>query len=259
MPMARLHHLVGALRIDCLSRSSCSHRCTMGPSLPAFMPSGSSEDCVRHLPEVLVAIYGVGGLGVHKGMYGLCQKQDILQVLQGSVAAASQPLRTWSDISLDFVMGLPVSQGNTAVLTVMDRFSKMARIIPLPKLPSAKETAEVTMNQVFRVHGFPKDIVSDRGPQFVSRFLEGVLQAHRSYGQPDLGTTRRRTARPNALISRWKLVSGAWSPRIPPHGANTWSGLRMLIILGLHLLLVCLLFIVFSATNLQFFQPTSWR
>ena len=80
------------------------------------------------------------------------------------------PTRPWSDISLDFVTGLPVSEGNTTVLTVVDRFSKMTHFIALPKLPSAKETAEVMMNHVFRVHGFPKDIVSDRGPQFVSRF-----------------------------------------------------------------------------------------
>ena len=80
------------------------------------------------------------------------------------------PSRPWSHISMDFVTGLPVSQGNTTVLTVVDRFSKMAKFIALPKLPSAKETAEVMMNTVFRVHGFPKDIVSDRGPQFVSRF-----------------------------------------------------------------------------------------
>jgi len=80
------------------------------------------------------------------------------------------PSRPWSDISMDFVTGLPVSKGNTAVLTVVDRFSKMTHFIVLPKLPSAKETAEVMMTQVFRIHGFPKDIVSDRGPQFVSRF-----------------------------------------------------------------------------------------
>ena len=71
---------------------------------------------------------------------------------------------------MDFVNGLLVSQGNTTVLTVVNRFSKMAKFIALPKLPSAKETAEVMMNNVFRAHGFPKDIVSDRGPQFVSRF-----------------------------------------------------------------------------------------
>ena len=80
------------------------------------------------------------------------------------------PSRPWSDISLDFVTGLPVSQGNTTVLTVVDRFSKMVRFIALPKLPSAKETAEIMLNHVFRIHGFPRDIVSDRGPQFISRY-----------------------------------------------------------------------------------------
>nr|XP_043898735.1 translation initiation factor IF-2-like [Solea senegalensis] len=45
------------------------------------------------------------------------------------------PSRPWAEISMDFVMGLPVSQGNTTVLTVVDRFSKMVRFIALPKLP----------------------------------------------------------------------------------------------------------------------------
>ena len=80
------------------------------------------------------------------------------------------PSRPWSDISMDFVTGLPVSKGNTTVLTVVDRFSKMTHFIALPKLPSAKETAQIMMQNIFRIHGFPKDIVSDRGPQFISRF-----------------------------------------------------------------------------------------
>uniref|UniRef100_A0A673AXB6 Integrase catalytic domain-containing protein n=1 Tax=Sphaeramia orbicularis TaxID=375764 RepID=A0A673AXB6_9TELE len=46
----------------------------------------------------------------------------------------------------------------------------MAHFVPLPKLPSAKETAEAILYNVCRLHGFPRDIVSDRGPQFVARF-----------------------------------------------------------------------------------------
>ncbi|XP_077429679.1 uncharacterized protein LOC144056607 [Vanacampus margaritifer] len=80
------------------------------------------------------------------------------------------PSRPWAEISLDFVTGLPLSKGKTTVLTVVDRFSKMVRFLALSKLPSAKETAEVMIKHVFRVYGFPRDIVSDRGPQFVSRF-----------------------------------------------------------------------------------------
>ncbi len=54
-------------------------------------------------------------------------------------------------------------------LTVIDRFSKACRLIPLPKLPTAFETAEILCNNVFRFYGLPEDIVSDRGPQFTSR------------------------------------------------------------------------------------------
>ncbi len=54
----------------------------------------------------------------------------------------------------------------------MDRFSKAAHFIPLPKLPSAKETAVTVVDHVFRLHGLPMDVVSDRGPQFVSKFWQ---------------------------------------------------------------------------------------
>ena len=80
------------------------------------------------------------------------------------------PRRPWSHISLDFVTGLPSSGGNTVILTVVDRFSKMAHFIPLSKLPSAKETAQLVLLHIFRLHGLPIDVVSDRGPQFTSIF-----------------------------------------------------------------------------------------
>lgn len=78
------------------------------------------------------------------------------------------PHRPWSHISLDFVTRLPPSDGNTVILTVVDRCPKITLFIPLSKLPSAKETAEFLLSNVFRVHGLPSDVVSDRGPQFLS-------------------------------------------------------------------------------------------
>lgn len=90
----------------------------------------------------------------------------------GLLQPLSVPSRPWSHIALDFVTGLPPSQGKTVVLTVVDRFSKAAHFIPLPKLPSAKETAVAVVDHVFRLHGLPMDVVSDRGPQFVSKFWQ---------------------------------------------------------------------------------------
>src|SRR4029434_3598435 len=60
------------------------------------------------------------------------------------------PSRPWSHISMDFVTGLPVSEGNTVILVIVDRFSKACRFVPLPKLPSALETAKLVFNHVLR-------------------------------------------------------------------------------------------------------------
>ncbi|KAL0149072.1 hypothetical protein M9458_055687 [Cirrhinus mrigala] len=79
------------------------------------------------------------------------------------------PQRPWSHIAIDFVTDLPPSNGYTTILSIIDRFSKACRFIPLAKLPTAMETAELLCNWVFRFYGLPEDIVSDRGPQFSSR------------------------------------------------------------------------------------------
>lgn len=56
------------------------------------------------------------------------------------------------------------------ILTIVDRFSKTVYFVPMPKLPRAKETAEAVLQHVVHLHGFPVDVVSDRGPRFISQF-----------------------------------------------------------------------------------------
>lgn len=79
------------------------------------------------------------------------------------------PRRPWSHIAVDFVTGLPPSQGNTTILTIVDHFPKSAHYVALQKLPSACETADLLVHHVFRLRGIPLGIVSDRGPQFTSQ------------------------------------------------------------------------------------------
>ena len=99
---------------------------------------------------------------------------------------------------MDFVTGLPPSEGNTVILTIIDRFSKAVHYIPLPKFPSALETADLLSSHVFKLHGIPIDIVSDRGPQFASRvwsaFCKAVCTAaslSSGYHPPTNGWTER--------------------------------------------------------------------
>uniref|UniRef100_A0AAQ5X1C9 Integrase catalytic domain-containing protein n=1 Tax=Amphiprion ocellaris TaxID=80972 RepID=A0AAQ5X1C9_AMPOC len=99
------------------------------------------------------------------------------QASPGLLQPLPVPRRPWSHIAVDFVTGLPVSQGNSVILTIVDRFSKAAHFVPLPKLPTAKETAEALVLNVFRLHGIPLDIVSDRGPQFTSEVWKAFCNA----------------------------------------------------------------------------------
>lgn len=115
-----------------------------------------------------------------KGFIAACQICSQHKTARHAPSGLLQPLpiphRPWSHVSLDFVTGLPPSEGNATILTIVDRFSKSAQFVPLPKLPSAKETAELMLHHVFRLHGIPCDIVSDRGPQFTSRFWTEFCQ-----------------------------------------------------------------------------------
>lgn len=63
------------------------------------------------------------------------------------------------------------------ILTVVDRFSKSAHLIALPKLPTALGTAHLQVDHVVRIHGIPANIVSDRGPQFVSKVWKAFCKA----------------------------------------------------------------------------------
>lgn len=64
---------------------------------------------------------------------------------------------------------LLVYQSQKVTMRVVGRFSNMAHFIPLVKLPSVKEIAEIMISHVFRIPGLPTDVVSDRGPQFASQ------------------------------------------------------------------------------------------
>ncbi|KAI2653766.1 Transposon Tf2-6 polyprotein [Labeo rohita] len=86
------------------------------------------------------------------------------------------PNRPWSHLGVDFMTDLPSSDGNTCILVIIDRFSKFCRLLPLKGLPTALETAEILFNHVFRYYGIPENIVSDRGPQFISRVWKAFFK-----------------------------------------------------------------------------------
>ncbi len=90
-----------------------------------------------------------------------------------------QPLavadRPWSSVTLDFIVKLPLSNGFDSILVVVDRFTKMAHFIPCLTTATAEQTADLFMRNIFRLHGAPSEIISDRGPQFSSTFWKSFF------------------------------------------------------------------------------------
>ena len=80
------------------------------------------------------------------------------------------PDRPWQDITMDFVMGLPKSKGFDAIWVVVDRLSKQRHFVPCMTTVDAEGLARLFIDNVFRLHGLPDSIVSDRGPQFAADF-----------------------------------------------------------------------------------------
>ena len=93
------------------------------------------------------------------------------------VASTLQPLPIpswkWEDISMDFIVGLSLTtQKHDSIWVIIDRLTKTAHFIPVKTTYSTKKYAEIYLDHIICLHGVPKTIISDRGPQFVARFWE---------------------------------------------------------------------------------------
>jgi hypothetical protein len=82
----------------------------------------------------------------------------------------------WSSVTLDFIVQLPESDGFNAILVVVCRYTKMAHFIPCRTEIDAAKTAQLFIDHVFRLHGTPDEIISDRGPQFASKFWKTFFE-----------------------------------------------------------------------------------
>jgi hypothetical protein len=80
------------------------------------------------------------------------------------------PTQVWSDISMDFIGGLPKVHGIDTIMVVVDRLTKYAHFIPVSHPYTAKEIADIFIKEVVKLHGFPNSIVSDRDRVFLSTF-----------------------------------------------------------------------------------------
>jgi len=84
--------------------------------------------------------------------------------------------KAWTHISMDFITKLPLVQEYDAILVVVDRFTKMAHFIPTTERTSAEELAQLFRDNIWKLHGLPNSIISDRGPQFAAGIMKELNQ-----------------------------------------------------------------------------------
>src|SRR3979490_461149 len=80
------------------------------------------------------------------------------------------PESRWDTISVDFIVELPEAHGHDVVVNVVDSVSKRAHFLPTNTTITALGAARLYLAHVWKLHGFPKQVVSNRGPQFISEF-----------------------------------------------------------------------------------------
>ena len=99
-----------------------------------------------------------------------CQKDKSRRHRQyGLLSPLELPHAPWQSIAMDVITDLPPSNGCTEPWVIIDRFTKMAHFVPLLKEEKkAQDLCQVFAREVWRLHGIPNDIISDRDARFTS-------------------------------------------------------------------------------------------
>lgn len=108
------------------------------------------------------------------------------------------PDQAWQVVCLDFIEGLPKSSRYDTILVIINKFTKYAHLILLAHPYTAVQVAQVFLDNVYKLHGLPQSIVSDRDRIFTStvwrelfRLTDTQLLLSSSYHPQTDGQTER--------------------------------------------------------------------
>jgi hypothetical protein len=107
----------------------------------------------------------------------MCQRNKAETVkLSGTLQPLLIPPVIWKDISMDFITGLPKLGNKSIIMVVVDFLSKYAHFYTLQHPFTTSTVAHIFMDQVFKLHGMPHSIVSNRDPTFTSNFWQEMFK-----------------------------------------------------------------------------------
>jgi len=94
----------------------------------------------------------------------------------GLLAPLPVPTEAWQVISMDFIEGLPTSASSNCIMVIVDKLTKYAHFVPLHHPFNAQKVAQAFLDHVFKLHGMPVQIISDRDPIFTSQFWRELFR-----------------------------------------------------------------------------------
>ena len=109
-----------------------------------------------------------------------CMKCQQVKVEHQHLAGLLQPLSVpewkWEVISMDFITGFLMTwRQHDSIMVVVDKLTKAAHFISVKSTHKTDDIAKIFMKEIFKLHGLPKAIVSDRDVKFTSNFWKGLF------------------------------------------------------------------------------------
>ena len=102
-----------------------------------------------------------------------CQRmKNRAEMLAGKLRPNKVPERPWQHISVDFITKLPVSKGHDSILVVCNRFLKMSHFVAMIEKTMAEGLVRLFRDNVWKLHGLPESVISDRGLQFAAGLIK---------------------------------------------------------------------------------------
>ena len=107
-----------------------------------------------------------------------CQRNKVqYQKKAGELHSLEIPQWLWQEISIDIIRLLPKSNGMDAIVVIVDQFMKMICLKATTTNISSEGIAKIYRDDIWKLHGIPRKILSDRGLQFALKFMEEFTKA----------------------------------------------------------------------------------
>ena len=116
-------------------------------------------------------------IGKYVSTCDLCLRTKALkQPPMGELHPLPIPDSPWDTISVDFITELPESNGRDSIMVIVDSVTKRSHFVSTVTTLSSIEAAQIYIQHIWKHHGLPHRVVSDRGPQFVAEFTKEIYQ-----------------------------------------------------------------------------------